>query len=142
MRDIVQSIAVTQERLITHRQDQAAALLKRRITGRKKRKISPDESQASDESQSQSTGSALEKGLTETIAVEYMAVEHQRSVEDLVKEVLLQSLVRIGRDRWTTLRTRGQGRLSYNRIQVSTMLRPTFNIEEPRRLIIPAMRRR
>lgn len=118
----MQSIESAQRRIISHRQGQVA-LLNRRGGGRKRRKISreSEESQPSDESQSTDPG-LDDKAGTGSTASDVTTVQSERSLSEVFGEVLAQSLVRIGRDRWTTQRTGGRGKLSYNRIQVGQSL--------------------
>lgn len=134
MRDVMQSINAAQTRLIAHRQAQAACL-NRRGMGRKRRKINTEESQTSEESQS--TGDGIEEGLRGgPVASDFHDMGGERSMAGMLGTVLVQSLVRIGRDRWTSTRTRGRGRLSYNRIEVSPLPVTLAKIE----LIFLAMR--
>lgn len=116
MKGIILSIETAQRRIVAHRQSQAA-LLKRKGGGRKRRKTTSDDSQPSDESQSTDTG--LNDDIDADLStLDPTSVQLGRSSVEGFGEVLVQSLVRIGRDRWTTQRTGGRGKLSYNRIQV------------------------
>jgi hypothetical protein len=120
LKNVMHSITSAQGRWIAHRQSQAA-LLFRRPSGRKRRKITSD-SQPSEESQSTSEGLNDVIGGGEEMQITTLGPEGtEKSLGETFGEILGQSFVRIGRERWTSLRL-GRGRLSYNRIQVSLLL--------------------
>lgn len=117
----MRSIRIAQERLIAHREDQVTALYKR-VARRKRRKITSGVSQPNEDSQTteNDAGEMRHQGKgTQVIAgTNDLGSQGDKDAGKMMEEVLTQSLVRIGRSRWTKVRTGGQGRLSYNRIQV------------------------